>query len=234
MARLLRQHSGWSTGILLPIPTWLCACAFFGGCAEMPPASDVPARSFQRSGSHHHPLEIGVLIAGWHTGLVVPASELGPLRPRLQRDPNARYVSIGWGNRRFYMATHPGSGDAIAALFRSPSALFVQEASAFAALSTAETQIRWVCADRAELWRVVSYVEASLRRPDGKPVDLGPGPLPESRFYASVGHYSAVHTCNTWTVAALQYAGLPARAGGVIFASQVSRRIEPLRACPPP
>jgi uncharacterized protein (TIGR02117 family) len=211
----------------------LCTYVLLCGCAQMPAGSRPPPSSFLASRSNQPPFEIGVLSAGWHTGLVLPTGELGPLRPLLQRDPNARYVSVGWGNRRFYMATHPGSGDAIAALFRSPSALFVQEASAPAALSTAQTQIRWVCADRDELWRVVSYVEASLRRPDGKPVDLGPGPLPESRFYASLGHYSAVHTCNTWTIAALQYAGLPAHAGGVIFASQAGRRIRALRACPP-
>lgn len=186
------------------------------------------------SRANHGPLEIGVLIAGWHSGLVLPRGELGPLEPLLQRNPQANYLSFGWGNRRFYTAAHPGSGDAIAALLRSPAALFVQEASAPAVLSTGDAQIRWACADRDELWRVVSYVAATLSRLDGKPVDLGTGPLPESRIYASVGHYSAVHTCNTWTVAALQYAGLPVRAHGVIFASQAGRRIQTVRACPPP
>lgn len=177
------------------------------------------------------PPDIGVLIAGWHTGIVVPAGELGPLHPLLRGDPHARYLSFGWGNRRFYMSRHPDSGDAIAALFRSPSALFVQPAATPAGLLTGAVHIHWVCLGRAQLWRLDHYIRESLVRPR-RPVDLGHGPFPHSRFYASTEHYSAVHTCNTWTVAALQYAGLPVTAGGVLFSEQVEERARALRACP--
>lgn len=212
----------------------LCACALLCGCTEIRTRTGPPPPVFLASGTNHAPFAIGVLVAGWHTGFVLPAGELGPLKPLLQGNPRATYLSFGWGNRRFYMAAHPGSGDAVAALFRSPSALFVQGISTAAELSTVDAQIHWVCADREELWRVDRYIKASLYLPDGKTVDLGRGPLPESRFYASTEHYSAVHTCNTWTVAALQYAGLPVRAGGVIFADQAAARIRALRTCPAP
>lgn len=175
-----------------------------------------------------------MLIAEWHSGIVLPDSELGRLAPLLRRNPRASYVSFGWGNRRFYMAAHPGPSDAIVALLRSPSVVFVQAVSTPADLLETDAQVHWICADREELWRLTSYIEDSLSRSGGNPVYLGNGPLPRSRFYASTGHYSALHTCNTWTVAALQYAGLPVRAGGVIFASQVGRRIQALRACPSP
>lgn len=174
-----------------------------------------------------------MLIAGWHTGIVLPAGELGPLPLLLRHDLQAKYVGFGWGNRRFYMATQPRSGDAVAALFRSPSVLFVQ-AMPSSPDPSGGAQIHWVCVNRAELWDIDSYIEQYLSRSDHEPVDLGPGPLPQTRFYASVGHYSAVHTCNTWTVAALQYAHLPVHAGGVIFAQQAGRRTEELRACPRP
>ena len=131
------------------------------------------------------------------------------------------------------MSAHPGSGDAIAALFSSPSALFVQPAAAPSDLLASDIHIHWVCADREQVWRVDRYIEQSLIRP-GDPVDLGSGPFPESRFYASTEHYSAVHTCNTWTVAALEYAGLPVSATGVLFSSQADERVRDLRACPAP
>ncbi|MGH8297683.1 MAG: DUF2459 domain-containing protein [Steroidobacteraceae bacterium] len=200
----------------------------------MPPTAPPPSLRPPREAQP--PLAIGVLIAGWHSGLVLSARDLRPRSPLLETNPQAKYFSVGWGNRRFYMAPHPSWGDAVAALFRSPSALFLQGASAPADLSEAEpeAQIHWVCADRAALWRVESYIEEYLSRPRGRPVDLGSGPLPGSHFYASTGHYSLAHTCNTWTVAALQFAGLPVRAGGVIFSSQVARRIQSLRACPAP
>jgi hypothetical protein len=192
-----------------------------------------PPSHFMSPDAYRPPGEIGVLIAGWHTGLVLPAAELGPLQPLLRSDRQASYLSFGWGNRRFYMSTHPGSGDAIAALFHSPSALFVQAAAAPADLLASDARILWVCADREQLWRVDRYIEQSLLRPE-RPVDLGRGPLPDSRFYASTEHYSALHTCNTWTGAALQYAGLPVRASGVLFSSQVDGRVRALRACPAP
>lgn len=175
-----------------------------------------------------------MLIAGWHTGIVLPRSELGQMAYLLDRYPRASYLSFGWGNRRFYMAARPRSGDALAALLPSPSALFVQAASSPAGLSASDARVHWVCLDRKELWRVDRYIEDSLSRPDGRPVDLGPGPLSGSRFYASSAHYSGAHTCNTWTLAALQYAGLPVRATGAIFARQVSRRTQRLHACPAP
>lgn len=211
----------------------LCMCALLGGCAQMPAHTGPPPSSFEALGANRLPLEIGIPVAGWHTGLVLPAEELGPLRPLMRREPQARYVSFGWGNRRFYMATRPRSGDAVAALFRSPSALFVQPGGAPADLLASDAHIHWACVTREQLWRLDRYIEKSLSRPD-RPVDLGAGPLPGSRFYASTGHYSALHTCNTWTAAGLQYAGLPVRASGVLFASQVDRRIRALRACPAP
>jgi hypothetical protein len=200
----------------------------------VPAQTGAPPASFLPSSANHPPFEIGVLIAGWHSGIVLPAGELGPLRPLLQGDPRAKYLSFGWGDRRFYMAAHPGAGDALAALFPSPSVLFVQTVSAPADLLASDVEIHWLCADREEIWRTDSYIEESLSLADGKPVDLGPGPLPDSRFYASTAHYSGVHTCNTWTVAALQHAGLPVRASGVLFASQADRRVRELRACPAP
>lgn len=215
---------------------WAClfTCTLLSGCAEMPSNIQAPPHSFVPSGANHSPVEIGVLIAGWHTGLVLPSDELGPLNPLLHGGPQPKYLSFGWGNRRFYVNAHPSSGDALAALFHSPSALFVQSISTPSEASTGDARIQWICVDCEQLWRLDGYIDRSLSQPNGKPLELGQGPLPGSRFYASADHYSAVHTCNTWTLAALQYARLPVHAGGAIFASQASARIQVLRTCPAP
>jgi Protein of unknown function (DUF2459) len=210
-----------------------------GGCAEIPapPRAAAPPSFLAASGREsrlRRPLAIGVLISGWHSGLLLPSGELGPLAPLLARGAHARYLNIGWGNRRFYMAAHPGSGAALAALFRSPSVLFVQSVSSPGRLLDEQARLHWLCADRAQLWRLDRYIEESLARPGGRPRDLGRGPFPGSVFYASTRHYSLVHTCNTWTVAALEYAGLPVRARGVIFAAQANARLRNLAACPAP
>jgi hypothetical protein len=216
---------------------WLGLCLLAGGCAQIPAAPGAaPPPSFLaahgRESRLRRPLAVGVLIAGWHSGLLLSSGELGPLAPLLARGPRARYLSIGWGNRRFYMAAHPGSGDALAALLPSPSVLFVQRVSSPGRLLDDKGRLHWLCADREELWRLDRYIEDSLARPGGSPSDLARGPFPGSAFYASSRHYSLVHTCNTWTVAALESAGLPVRARGVIFSAQVNARLRALPACP--
>lgn len=203
-----------------------------GGCAELPAAhsgglgaATVVPRCPARGCS------VGVLVAGWHSGLVLPVGELAQLRPVLSASGSERYVSIGWGNRRFYMAARPGSGQALAALFRSSSVLFVQGAAALPELLPDEGELRWVCARPDQLARLDAYLRDSLRWRSGRAVELGAGPLPGSRFYASSGHYDALHTCNTWSLAALEYAGLPVSAEGVIFAAQVRHRVQGLAPC---
>ncbi len=219
------------------------------GCAELPGRpGGAPPPGFMASQRGPQVQAVGVLIARWHTGLVLPSTELGPLRALLRYDPTARYLSIGWGNRRFYTAAHPNSGDALAALLPSRSVLLVQGLAGAADATPADGRLEWVCADRGELWRLAAYVHDSLQWQSGRPangpasgpsevpvqwpVELGAGLLPESRFYASSAHYDAFHTCNTWTLAALQYAGLHVSAAGVLFAGQVGRRIRHLPMCP--
>lgn len=202
-------------------------------CAELPgTAGGVPSPKLPTGARTSNGQAVGVLIARWHTGLVVPSGELGSLRVLLRSDPAARYVSVGWGDRRFYTAAHPNSADAFAALFPSRSVLLVQTVASASDAVPADGRVEWICADRIELWRLDIYLRDSLRWRAAGPVELGPGPLPESHFYASGARYDAFHTCNTWTLAALQFAGLPVRALGVLLAGQVGRRIRALPMCP--
>ena len=54
------------------------------------------------------------------------------------------------------------------------------------------------------------------------PRAIADGPYPGSLFYVSTRTYSAGYTCNTWTAEALQTAGLPVHADGVVFADEVA------------
>ncbi len=210
----------------------LTACAGLPRTPAAPAPPSFPAASAASSGQA---LAIGVLIAGWHSGLVLPADELGPLGPLLRPAAKARDLGFGWGNRRFYMSADPGTAAALAALLRSRSVLLVESARTAGALALeSDATLRWLCVSRAQLLRLDVYLERSLALASGRPIDLGPGALPRSAFYASTGEYDAFHTCNTWTLAALEYAGLPASARGVIFARQVRARISALPVCKAP
>ncbi len=212
------------------------ATALLGGCAGPPMSASVraPPQAFLPANPGVPPRSpvIGVLVAGWHSGLILPVREIGPLRSLLFRYAGERYVSFGWGNRRFYMAAHPTFSDAVAALFSSPSVLLVQGASTLRALVPSGARSRWLCADRDEVWKVDAYLRHALSRLHGRPVKLGDGPWTDSAFYASGERYDGLHTCNTWTADALESAGLPVHSSDVIFSSQLIHLIAKLSACP--
>src|SRR5690242_2427254 len=73
VTELARQHCNSRAGTPGPLPVWLCVCALLGGCAAMPANPGKPPPSFLVSGAKRPPFVIGVLIAGWHSGIVLPA-----------------------------------------------------------------------------------------------------------------------------------------------------------------
>ncbi len=208
----------------------LCGCA--GPRRTAPIPAPPPAFLASRTPASSCPLAIGVLIEGWHSGLILPVGELGPLGPLLPRYPDERYTSFGWGNRRFYMSPHPTFAEAVSALFSSPSVVLVEGAPTWRALSSSGAQLHWLRADQDEIWRMDAYLRRTLGSPGARARRLGRGLQADSAFYASPERYDALHTCNTWTADALQNAGYPIHDHGVIFSSQLERLIEKLPACP--
>ena len=51
-------------------------------------------------------------------------------------------------------------------------------------------------------------------------------------FYGATPTYSGFYTCNTWTIDALDKAGLQADPAGVLFASQAMSRVRTIAARP--
>lgn len=212
------------------------AAAVLAGCAGGLPAPGAPRAAQARPPATAGGAETSVAIVheGWHTGLVLPAKALGSSRLGLRPwFPDARYLVFGWGDRSFYMAPHPGAATALSALFPSASVLYIRglrnkPRTAFPRVG----ELHWVCVSSGELSRLAVYLNAYLRkRSTGSPIELGTGPLPDSRFFASTGTYDAFRTCNTWTTAALAFAGLPVSANGVVFAGQAMSEVGSLPAC---
>ena len=209
----------------------ILASALLGGCAtRLPPAQASeptgPPSGVPPVGSG---MRIGVVDEGWHTGLVVSSRDLGARLIGLRRwFPEANYLVFGWGDRSFYMEASPGVGTALRALFPARSVLFVQGN----AEPPAYLEVRWLCLSSVQARRLDAYLVRYLKTgPGGEPIDLGAGLSPDSHFFASTGTYDAFHTCNTWTAAALESAGLPVRARGVVFAGQVMSEVRSLPAC---
>ncbi len=213
----------------------VCYC-LLAGCIAGSPATAVglPAPATAATLPVDAPVTIGVLDAGWHTGVMLPADKLGPPLDELRRRfPHAKYLELGWGNRHFYMTTRPDIGMAIAALFPSRSAVYVQAYQHNpGAAGTSIEAVHWLCVSGAGFRKLQAYVGDSFQKDRrGELVGLQAEVAPPSEFFASTQSYDAFHTCNTWTATALHTAGLPVADRGVIFARQVMSEIRPLRAC---
>lgn len=214
----------------------IMAAALLAGCANgSPPGLPRSAQTDALATTPAaHSVAVDLVDEGWHTGLVLPVAALPPSHLGLRAwFPGAKYLVFGWGNRSFYMAAHPGPATALSALFPSPSVLYVRglRRSPRKAFSH-PGELRSICVTTGQERRLVLYLNAYFRkRRHGTSIELGSGPLPNSRFFASVGTYDAWHTCNTWTLAALAFAGLPVNAQGVVFAGQVMSQTRSLPAC---
>lgn len=164
-----------------------------------------------------------IYVANWghHTSIIVPqpvAWQIGPAN-----DPDAPFVEYAWGDRRYYMSTHPGVLEGLQALFLTGSSTTYLQAwrappnpADWRGLSVYTRAI-----DPSELLALVSVLEQSIDRSHSyPPVDGYSG-----RFYDGLRRYSWWYDCNRWTVAELARVDLAHGAAGVVFAGQVSRHL---------
>ncbi len=202
------------------------ALLVLAGCA--PPSASAPTRLGPAIASGP---ALGVIREGWHTGLIVPESELtGALRPLRKPLAPAPFVIIGWGQRGYYMARDPGLLTGLAALFPSASVIHVRPWRPRPGPRSPRRRT-WLHLP-AGGWRGLrAFLDHAFAwRPHDRLRALGARGR-RGLFFASTGTYDAFHTCNTWTMQALHAARLPAASTGVLFAGQVrgALRAPPLR-----
>ena len=176
------------------------------------------------TGNAPNALTLYLIVEGGHSELALPARQIpGRLAVFRHAFPDARYLSFGWGERAYFMARNPTSGETLRAIFPAPSALLVSGLSipppqAF----ISSVKVFPVKVSKPGLTRLSRYIWSYAGTDgNGQPRRLSPGHRPNSAFYASSGTYDLFHTCNTWTMEALKVAGKPVHPGGVILASQV-------------
>ncbi|MFV0622907.1 TIGR02117 family protein [Sphingomonas sp. ac-8] len=155
---------------------------------------------------------------GIHTGIVVPVSAVGVdwrdlVRPEHLRDPRYAghsHLSIGWGDRAFYVGT-PTWGDlkpstVLRAAFGSEDT--VLHVGHLPEPRAGEPGVRALVLRPAEYRRLADFIRSSFSTgPDGLAGSV-PGYGRADAFYTAHGHYSALRTCNSWTGEALRHAGV--------------------------
>lgn len=166
---------------------------------------------------------IYVVSGGWHTELGLPSEgltgDLAALKPEF---PTARYIIFGWGARDYYTAQNAGIGDLLRAAVPGPAVMLVIPLQISPEVFFGPSNVFVLSAPREGIQRLAQFLWDYLAVDSERlPRRIGTGPYPQSVFYASTGTYNLGHTCNTWTAEALQVAGLPINAAGVVFASQL-------------
>jgi uncharacterized protein (TIGR02117 family) len=154
---------------------------------------------------------------GIHTSIIVPVVAEGIdwrdlMRPEDLRDPRFAghsHLSIGWGDRAFYVGTPTWSdlkpSTVVRAAFGSDDTVLhvghLPEPGG-------EAGVRSVVLRPEEYRRLAAFIRASFSTgPDGRAGSV-PGYGRSDAFYAAHGRYSAVRTCNSWTGEALRHAGV--------------------------
>jgi Protein of unknown function (DUF2459) len=182
---------------------------------------------------------IYVVRRGWHIDVGFAAADLRPpLRSLAANFPGVRYLLFGFGDRRYLLAAHPGAPALSGSLWPGRALILATALNASPADAFGVTHVVKFSVSARELRGAQEFVWHALEGSAVADVTrLQPyrvGPYEGSLYFAAVGRYSALHTCNTWAAEALQSAGLPVHPDGVIFASQLWRRVRAALAQRPP
>ena len=155
--------------------------------------------------------EIYVVNHGWHTGFVVPASDIQHLIPELkQRFRNAPYIEFGWGDNEFYQAEEITSGITLKAIFLpTDSVVHVVAVTRKADKYFKDSEVEKFCLEDLELNSLVKFISSSFfRNQSGNLLKLNHGIYGDSQFYKAIGDFHIFNTCNKWTAKGLESAGM--------------------------
>ena len=169
---------------------------------------------------------------GWHTGIVVRRADI-PLDawPEVGFLPPTTYLEVGWGDRKFYETPDAGVSLAIKAAFASDaSALHVAGFDRPPGEAFPGADVVAIPISRRGAAALGQFVSRSYAlNAAGRPIELGPGLYPGSRFYAATGRYSILRTCNNWIAEALREGGCPISPAWAITAGNLLRQAERCR-----
>jgi uncharacterized protein (TIGR02117 family) len=149
---------------------------------------------------------------GWHTGLVIPLSEVDMEDcPGLRHFDGWEYVEIGWGDEGFYRGTDSISpGVAFAAVATpTPTVLHVVGMNSPLEETFPTSEVIYLDLEKERFVEMIAFVGATFHIENGSPVDLGEGIYGFGRFFRAEGSYYFPNTCNVWTLKAIKAAGVP-------------------------
>jgi len=174
-------------------------------CSDQPQPTSYK-EPFQGSGWH----KVYITNHGWHTGLIMPASQVYSTIPALYaRFSQAPYLEFGWGDQGFYQAKEITAGLALEAItIPTDTVLHVVAVPAIPQNYFVKSDMQALCLDNAEMDALLKFIKSSFGHDNKKIVALGKGIYGNSQFYKGSGKYYLTNTCNKWTAKALKSIGM--------------------------
>ena len=160
----------------------------------------------------------------WHTAIIIEKAELATFFPELTgKFPDAHYLEISWGDKKYFMAPKGTVGLALrAALLPTKSVVrvlgFKQNLDSY----FSQSNIQAVQLSGQGFYQLVDFVRGTFSITDSGnlvPVD-GRGV-----FYLSGKTYWGFRTCNVWTARALKKGGVSITPVISIGADYVLRKV---------
>jgi uncharacterized protein (TIGR02117 family) len=151
----------------------------------------------------------------FHAELVVPVTTAAfDWRSHLtlsQLGPNAdtyRYLSFGWGDRKFFMNSSYDPLTLFDTLFLpGPTVMHVWGHQDLETFNSRDFETKQIHLSRKNYLALMNFIDAGFQHDAHHTVHyLRQGLYPESGFYEAVGRYSILRTCNTWTAEGLHKA----------------------------
>ena len=155
--------------------------------------------------------EVYVVNHGWHTGFVLPASDIQQFIPELKtRFGKAPYIEFGWGDNEFYQAEEITSGITLKAIFLpTDSVVHVVAVTRKADKYFKHSEVEKFCLEDSEFKSLVKFISNSFYRDEsGNILKLNHGIYGDSQFYKAKGDFHIFNTCNKWTAKGLESAGM--------------------------
>jgi uncharacterized protein (TIGR02117 family) len=154
-------------------------------------------------------------VQNFHVEIVVPvANDVFDWRSHLTLSKigphadNYRYLSFGWGDRKFFMNASFDPITIFDTLFLpGPTVMHVWGHPDLKELSSHGLEVKQINLNRKNYLALMKFIDAGFQHDAQHKVRyLRQGLYRESGFYDAVGSYSILRTCNTWTAEALRKA----------------------------
>lgn len=188
--------------------------AIYGLCALLIPYIEIPEKPVTAPKN----VEIYILTNGMHTDLVLPIksaqidwSQEIPFENTLSKRTNFQYLSVGWGDKGFYLDTPTWAELKVstalkAAFWLSESAM---HCTFYDRMTESET-CKKIKLTEQQYQELIGFIRNKFDRDqNGKPILIKTDAVygKDDAFYDAKGSYNFLETCNTWTNNGLKVAG---------------------------